>query len=127
MDRLGWNIEKYYSSEVDEYAIEISTKNWPDIIHLGSVTELYYKEKTGGLYYWQGGSTFAGHIDVLIGGSPCQDLSGANLNGKGLKGTKSSLFFEYSRLLQETKPKYFLFENVASMKKDDKDEITATL
>jgi len=63
-------------------------------------------------------------FDLLIGGSPCQDLSTAKANGKGLEGEKSSLFFEYVRILKEVRPKYFLLENVASMKKADKDEIT---
>lgn len=60
----------------------------------------------------------------MIGGSPCQDLSIAKAGGKGLNGEKSGLFFEYIRLLQEVKPRYFLLENVASMKKADRDEIT---
>lgn len=63
-------------------------------------------------------------IDLLIGGSPCQDLSAAKSDGKGLAGEKSGLFFEYVRILQDVKPKYFLLENVASMKKADRDEIT---
>lgn len=54
----------------------------------------------------------------------CQDLSIAKAGGKGLEGDKSSLFYEYVRILQEAKPKYFLLENVASMKKADKDKIT---
>jgi len=49
----------------------------------------------------------------LIGGSPCQDFSSANKEKLGLDGEKSSLFFEYLRLLNELKPKYFLLENVA--------------
>ena len=49
---------------------------------------------------------------MLIGGSPCQDFSRANKERKGVEGSKSSLFFEYVRLLKECKPKYFLLENV---------------
>ena len=63
------------------------------------------------------------HIDLLIGGSPCQDFSMANLTKKGLDGDKSSLFYHYLRLLQEVKPKYFLLENV-KMKRSDQDKIS---
>lgn len=53
-----------------------------------------------------------GGCDLLIGGSPCQDLSHAHSERLGLKGSKSSLFWEYVRAFKELKPKYFLFENV---------------
>ena len=60
------------------------------------------------------------HLDLLIGGSPCQDLSIAKKNIKGLQGDRSSLFYEYLRILNEVKPKYFILENVASMSKESK-------
>ncbi len=62
-------------------------------------------------------------IDLLIGGSPCQDFSQANKERKGLDGEKSGLFFQYLRLLEELKPKYFLLENV-KMKKEQQDIIS---
>lgn len=64
---------------------------------------------------------------MLIGGSPCQDLSIAKKNRKGLDGERSGLFWEYVRILKEVKPKYFILENVASMPKEAKDIITETL
>jgi DNA (cytosine-5)-methyltransferase 3A len=64
---------------------------------------------------------------LLIGGSPCQDLSVAKRNGKGLDGNKSGLFFEYLRILNKVKPKYFILENVASMKAIDRDKISKYL
>lgn len=54
----------------------------------------------------------------------CQDLSIAKRSGKGLEGERSSLFFEYVRALETIEPKYFLLENVASMKNSDKDKIS---
>lgn len=66
-------------------------------------------------------------MDLLIGGSPCQDLSISKNNRQGLKGTKSSLFFEYVRILKASMPKYFILENVNSMSKKDKDIITSEL
>src|SRR6185295_3148426 len=64
--------------------------------------------------------------DLLIGGSPCQNLSVAG-NGMGLLGEKSILFYEYVRILLFTKPKYFILENVASMKPADKNKISEVL
>jgi hypothetical protein len=49
-----------------------------------------------------------GYIDLLIGGSPCQDLSIAKKNRQGLDGARSGLFWEYVRILKEAKPKYFV-------------------
>ncbi len=66
-------------------------------------------------------------VDLLIGGSPCQDLSIAKKNRKGLDGERSGLFWEYVRVLKEVKPKYFILENVNSMPKEAKELITKTL
>ena len=97
LDNLGVKINKYYASEIDKHAINVSKNNYPNIIHLGDIKDIKAKELP--------------KIDLLIGGSPCQDLSNAQ-KGLGLKGTKSSLFYEYIRLLEEVQPKYFLLENV---------------
>jgi len=112
LDRLSIPC-KYYASEIDKYAIKIALKNYPDIIQLGDIKDIKTKELP--------------KIDLLIGGSPCQDLSIAKKNRKGLRGKRSGLFWKYVRLLKELKPKYFLLENVNSMKKTDKQIITDTL
>ena len=117
LDRLNIPVEVYYASEIDKYAMQISAKNYPDIIQLGSVTEIDGRPL----------STHEGGIDLLIGGSPCQDLSIAKKNREGLKGNRSSLFYEYVRILKEVKPKYFILENVASMPKEAKEQITKQL
>lgn len=70
---------------------------------------------------------FTGTFEVMCGGSPCQDLSIAKKDRKGLDGEKSGLFWEYVRILKEVKPKYFILENVASMPKEAKETITKTL
>ena len=103
---------KYYASEIDKYAIQVTQKNFPDTIQLGNIREV----KASGLP----------KIDLLIGGSPCQDVSFAG-KGKGLiDGERSSLFFEFVRLYQELKPKYFILENV-KMKKNSEAIITHCL
>lgn len=68
-------------------------------------------------------------VNLLVGGSPCQNLSVANtVTRDGLGGDKSRLFFEFVRLLREVPANgAFVFENVASMKKADKDAISAAL
>lgn len=118
LERAGIKIDRYFASEVDKYAIQVSKKNYPDIIHIGDVTKVSIKDRT----YFSPENTWTvderlSNIDILIGGSPYQDLSSAKSNGKGLQGEKSGLFFEYIRLLEECKPKYFLLENVASKRK----------
>lgn len=70
---------------------------------------------------------FVGRIQVLCGGSPCQDLSIANNKRKGLDGSRSGLFWHYVRLVEELEPKYFVLENVASMPKESKDIISAAM
>lgn len=64
-------------------------------------------------------------IDLLLGGSPCQGFSTAG-KGKHFEDERSNLFFEYVRLLNETNPRYFLFENVA-MKRECENEISEAL
>jgi DNA (cytosine-5)-methyltransferase 1 len=55
-------------------------------------------------------------IDIISGGFPCQDLSIANTNGKGLEGKRSGLFFEVVRLIKECKPKFVFLENVPAIR-----------
>jgi DNA (cytosine-5)-methyltransferase 3A len=111
LNRIGVKVDKYFASEIDKYAIEITKKNFPNTIHVGSVIEL-------------NGSDLP-EIDLVIGGSPCQGFSFA---GKQLNfdDPRSALFFEYVRLLKETKPKYFLLENV-KMKKEFQEVISGYL
>ena len=59
-------------------------------------------------------------IDLLIGGSPCQDFSTLNRERLGLNGTKSNLFFEFLKAIKEIKPKYFILENNSNMPKSAK-------
>lgn len=110
LQRANIPVEKYYASEIDKYAIKVTQKNWPDTIQLGDVKNVWARNLP--------------KIDLLIGGSPCQDLSIAKNDREGLKGKRSSLFWHYVRLLRTCKPKWFLLENVASMPKEAKEIIT---
>jgi DNA (cytosine-5)-methyltransferase 3A len=111
LERAGHKVDAYFASEIDKYAIQISKKNYSDNNHIGSVVGLTMNES----------------IDLLIGGSPCQDLSIAKKNRQGLDGARSGLFWEYVRILKEVKPKYFVLENVNSMPKEAKAIITEAL
>jgi DNA (cytosine-5)-methyltransferase 3A len=117
LERQGFELENYFASEIDEYAIQICKKNYPNTKHIGSVVDVKASDLP--------------KIDLLIGGSPCQSFSTMGLYREemgdkvGFEG-KSGLFWEYVRVLKETKPKYFLFENVV-MKKEWEDLISEAL
>ena len=108
LNRLGIKYDKYFASEIDEYAIKVTQHNYPETIQIGDVLNVK-------------GSDLP-KIDLMFGGSPCQGFSFA---GKRLNfdDPRSKLFFEFVRLRDELKPKYFLLENV-KMKKEHEQVIT---
>ena len=112
LERAGIKIDSYDAYEIEKNAIKATQTNFPDVIQHGDVTKedfTKYRDK----------------IDILIGGSPCQGFSfaGKQLN---FNDPRSKLFFEFIRALRETKPKYFLLENVV-MKKEYQDVISSYL
>ena len=111
LDYAGIPVDNYYSCEIDKAAVQVSNNNYPDIVRLGSVVD-FKKDMV------------KQPVDLLIGGSPCQDLSIAKKDRQGLAGNRSSLFYEYVRIRDEVKPKWFILENVASMKAEDRDTIS---
>lgn len=128
LERSGIKVDNYFASEIDKYAIKVTMANYPNTIQLGSVIGVDgYKLP---------------QIDLLIGGSPCQSFSFAGkrkgmstkceteiltlehylqlkLEGYEFEG-QSYLFWEFMRLLNECKPKYFLLENVEMGEKWEK-------
>lgn len=116
LERVGIKVNNYYASEIDKYAIQVTQKNYPDTIQLGDITKITNEDLDK-----------LGKIDLVIGGSPCQDLSNYKYDRgevAGLNGEKSGLFYDFIRILKHIKPKYFLLENVASMETKWKDLIT---
>jgi DNA-cytosine methyltransferase len=111
LDQLGIEVDKYYASEIDKYAIQITQKNYPKTIQVGDICELDPKDFQD--------------VDLIMGGSPCQGFSFA---GKQLAfdDPRSKLFFEFVRMVEGVKPKYFLLENVR-MKKEYLQVITDML
>jgi len=108
LQRLGIEVDTYYASEIDKYAIQVTQANFPETIQVGDVCELKAEDYQ--------------EVDLILAGSPCQGFSFA---GKQLAfdDPRSALFFEFIRLLKEIKPKYFLLENV-KMKQQFQDVIT---
>lgn len=108
LQRAGIKVENYFASEIDKHAIQVTQHNYPNTIQIGDVTKVKVSDLP--------------KIDLLIGGSPCQGFS---FSGKQLNfdDPRSKLFFEFVRLLKETKAKYFLLENVL-MKKEYEQIIT---
>jgi len=128
LERAGLKVDNYFASEIDKYAIQVTMANYPNTIQLGSVVDVdgYSLPK----------------IDILIGGSPCQSFSFAGkrkgmstkdeqeiltlehylqLKSEGYEFEgQSYLFWEFMRLLNECKPKYFLLENVMMGEKWEK-------
>jgi len=112
--RAGIEVDTYYASEIDKYAISVTQFNFPETIQLGDITK------------WQEWDIPFGEIDLVIGGSPCTQLSRAG-NGRGLEGSDSRLFYDFVDILEHVKELnpnvYFLLENV-KMKQEWQDEMT---
>ena len=110
LENVGIKVNKYYSSEIKPYAIELTQHHFPDTIQVGDVTK------------WREWDIDWKSIDLVLSGSPCQDLSAAGKRA-GINGKKSSLFFTFIEILEHIKsvnPKIlFLQENVGSARKED--------
>jgi DNA (cytosine-5)-methyltransferase 3A len=110
LENVGIKVNKYYSSEIKPYAIELTQYHFPDTIQVGDVTK------------WREWNIDWKNIDLVLSGSPCQDLSAAGKRA-GINGKKSSLFFTFVEILEHIKslnPKVlFLQENVGSASKLD--------
>ena len=134
LQRIGAKVNNYFASEIDPYAIKIAKKNFPNMVHVGDVTNVMKgipidKVKDDCLL-----EMMATEIDLILAGSPCQGFSFA---GKQLNfdDPRSKLFFEFIRIVdninkrkaQLGKPQVkFLLENVR-MKKESQDVITKAL
>ena len=110
---LGIEVATYYSSEIDPYCNAVTQANFPDTIQLGDVTQLNE-------------SNLPKDIDLLIAGFPCQSFSIAG-SRKEFDDPRGLLFFEMMRVINIAKPKYFILENVASMKKETQKYISSII
>lgn len=114
-------------SEIDKFAVQTYEKNFPSHKgkNFGDIERLVFDlDSKGNFVVNEARVKMLPDFDLLVGGSPCQDLSIAKAKRKGLDGLKSRLFFAYLEILRIKKPKYFILENVASMSKEAKEAIT---
>ncbi|XP_010840010.1 PREDICTED: DNA (cytosine-5)-methyltransferase 3B isoform X4 [Bison bison bison] len=124
LKELGIKVEKYVASEVCEESIAVGTvKHEGNIKYVNDVRNITKKN----IEEW-------GPFDLVIGGSPCNDLSNVNPARKGLYEGTGRLFFEFYHLLNYTRPKegedrpfFWMFENVVAMKVGDKRDISRFL
>lgn len=127
LDRAGIKVKKYYASEIKDIGIKVTKANYPDTVHIGDVNKVSYSD---GVLRTEYGIFDVDNIDLVIFGSPCQSFSIAMRKNKrtGLQDkNKSGLFLECYRILKEVKPRWFLVENVASMKNVDRNNISEML
>jgi DNA (cytosine-5)-methyltransferase 3A len=112
LNRANIPYDNYYASEIKPHAIKCTLDNYPNTIQLGNILNLKASDLP--------------KIDLMIGGSPCKGISRLNKNQEGLEHSESRLFWEYIRLLDEVKPKYYLLENTHG-NKEATNTITETL
>ena len=104
LERTG-GFETVAFCEIDPYCRRVLAKHWPDVPCYEDVRELTAERLAAdGIA-----------VDVICGGFPCQDISIANVIGRGLEGERSGLWFEYARLISELRPGHVIIENVAEL------------
>lgn len=109
------DITTKWASEIEPFPIRVTTKRLPDMKHLGNICEV--------------DGTEIKPVDIITFGSPCQDLSLANGNRKGLRGKRSGLFLEAIRIIKEMRhktngsyPTFAVWENVPGAFSSNKGE-----
>ena len=112
----GINWDSHYFSEIEPYAIKVYQKNFPQAIGLGDIkgidgTELRNRHKGD----W-----------IITGGFPCQDISVAGKH-KGISGSRSNLWFEMLRLIDEIRPAYIIAENVSAIRSKGLERVLLSL
>lgn len=135
LSNCGVKVDMYLASEIEPNAIKVAQKNHPNIVEIGDISKISYKN---GILYTPDRKYNIGQIDLVCGGSPCTNfssigyangMSSGNIEISSLEqylelksqnavfDGQSYLFWEYCRLLKEIKPAYFLLENVVMAKK----------
>lgn len=107
---MGW--ETVWYSEIDPYACKVMEKNFPGVPNFGDITKI-------------DGSKVP-PVDMLCGGFPCQDISGAG-KGEGLDGKRSGLWSHFARLISEIQPRWVLVENVPALRSRGLDRVLKDL
>lgn len=105
-------VDEYYAYEIDKYAVQTATHNFPNIIECGDVFKADFTQYKD--------------VDFIVGGSPCTYWSIAQKNNRETEasGLGWELFSQYVRALNEIKPRFFIYENNKSMSKAIRESIT---
>ena len=135
LERAKIKVDSYYASEIEPNAIKVAKHNFPNTIEIGDICKISYEN---GVLHTKNGDFDVGHIDLLIGGSPCTNFSSIGYANGMVSGSteiktleqylslkekncvfegQSYLFWEFVRILGEVKPDFFLLENVHMAKK----------
>ena len=109
----GMKFVNHYFSEIDNYCVELYQKRFPDSIYLGDITKIKPKELQSGEW-------------IITGGFPCQDISQAGKK-EGIEGDRSSLWFEYWRIIRELRPRFVIIENVGALTIRGLDRVLSSL
>ena len=104
--RCAWQVEK------DAYCRAVLAKHWPDVTRYEDVRDV--------------GRANLAPVDLICGGFPCQDISGAGLRA-GIDGPESGLWTEYARIVRELRPNYVVVENVARLLVDGMERVLGDL
>jgi DNA-cytosine methyltransferase len=94
------HFETKYFSEVEKYPRSVLAHHWPDVPNLGDITKIDFTQYK---------------CDVICGGFPCTDISIASKSKEGIYGSRSKLWFEFFRAIEESRPKYVIIENVFAL------------
>ncbi len=113
--RLKLNTEIVFASDIDKFAkqsyfanYKIKEENWYDDVQNVD------------------GKKYKGKIDFLVGGSPCQSFSMVGKR-KGFEDIRGTLFYEFARIVKESQPNVFIFENVKGLINHDKGNTFETI
>ena len=109
-ERAGFRIAAMY--EIEPYAVAVLRRHWPDVPIFGDIRQLRGSD--------------VGHIDVVTGGFPCQDISLAG-KGAGITGSRSGLWFEYERIIGEVRPSWVVIENVSALRSRGLEQVLGSL
>lgn len=118
---IGLPLRPVFFSEIEPFPCAVLKHRFPHVPNLGDMSKIHINEKGE---ITNGRTTVAlpaGGLDILAGGTPCQDVSNAGKR-RGMQegsGTRSSLAFEFVRLIRELRPRYVVWENVAGVLSDE--------
>lgn len=110
--KMAGSISTQQFVEIDPYCQKVLRKNFPQVPIHGDITTF---------------AATAGEYDIITGGFPCQDISCANPDGRGLEGERSGLFFELMRVVRECRPRYIVLENVSEMLRKQRGRVMGTV